>query len=101
MFIKKLLFFQEVDKLLAEVMKSKAIIMNSHGHYETAKEMSTDFHQKRETAEQLWSQFSDIQGKVDEASKSVHEVRSRLKNLYELSQDAYRVFRKGQYCRKV
>ena len=71
-------------------MKSKAIIMNSHGHYETAKEMSTNFYEKQKNAEELWSHFSNIQGKVDEASKSVHEVRSRLKNLYELSQDAYR-----------
>ena len=72
----------------------------SHVHYNstilTNLGMSEHFVAKRAEAEQMWGTFDDIGTKVESAKQSVSEVRTRLKNLYDISMDAYETAKQAE-----
>ena len=87
---------QEVDKLLAEIFKSKTLVLNSYNHYTTAKEMSSQFYKEQMEAEVLWNNIEKIKFSVQQARVNVGQVRDRLSNLYGISSNAVETARQAK-----
>merc|ERR1712174_46213 len=65
---------QEVDKLLAEVLKSKSQVLDSHEYFATAKDMSENYFAQQEEADNLWEVIDEIRNKVSDARQAKAEV---------------------------
>lgn len=87
---------QEVDKLLAEVLKSKSQVLDSHEYFATAKDMSENYFAQQEEADNLWEVIDEIRNKVSDARKNVKRVSDRLVNLYEISTGAVETARQAK-----